>query len=356
MDWSNERYARLYTRDTTTWKLLDWRARCTLALLLRKVSRAGILEVDGHGIRGLAAALEMPYEVVKPGVEQLMAEGIDIVVQTPNAFVLSKYIEAQEAISSPAHRSREYRARQRDMALAGVTFRDGSVTKRDDQDGEDDFEDQDSTVTKRDAGVTKRDGSVTKRDDTPPETVTLVPVLSGERSDPPAPSGLPDPDYAPIAISGGVQTPRTPAPEEISRGERDRWCTAKWAELNAHRARIAKRFGLDGVRDLSPMDAGRRDLAMRVRDGGDSVRADVEHVIAVRVAEAEATKSVRWLGGGMFDLHGDQWRNAIAMTPDDARRPRGTKPPTTTPMRSAPVSPNDEDTAFLPRSHRKDAS
>jgi hypothetical protein len=37
MDWANERYVRLFVRDTTTWKLLPWQSRLLLPAILRKL-------------------------------------------------------------------------------------------------------------------------------------------------------------------------------------------------------------------------------------------------------------------------------------------------------------------------------
>lgn len=41
MNWSDERYVKLYERDTLTW---PWQAKCVFALLLRKVDRSGVLD------------------------------------------------------------------------------------------------------------------------------------------------------------------------------------------------------------------------------------------------------------------------------------------------------------------------
>lgn len=131
MDYSNERWIRVYTRDTTTWKVMDWRARSVLMLLLRKVTRSGVLDVGGRGVRGLAAMIEMPLEIVGEGIRQLIEEGV--VAETPTSFVLPKFIEAQESTTSDAQRSRDYRERQRDRELSGsVTKRDATETNRDD--------------------------------------------------------------------------------------------------------------------------------------------------------------------------------------------------------------------------------
>jgi len=45
MDWSNERYVRVYTRDTAEYLALCWQAKALLSLLLRKCDRAGVVVV-----------------------------------------------------------------------------------------------------------------------------------------------------------------------------------------------------------------------------------------------------------------------------------------------------------------------
>lgn len=142
MDWANERWVRIYTRDSTTWKMLDWKGRALLALLMRKVTRAGELDVGGRGPRGMAAVVEMPVDVTEDALAQLIAEGV--VVEAAGSYVIPKFLEAQESVSTPAHRSREYRERQRDVALGRNA--------------------DNVTVTPRDAGVTSRDEIVTPRD------------------------------------------------------------------------------------------------------------------------------------------------------------------------------------------------
>ena len=72
MDYSNERWVRLYTRDTATWKLVDWRARTVLLHILRKADRAGVIDVGKDGELGLAALLELPREIVADGLRQLL--------------------------------------------------------------------------------------------------------------------------------------------------------------------------------------------------------------------------------------------------------------------------------------------
>jgi hypothetical protein len=125
---------RVYTRDTVTWSLLNWEARALLLFLIRKADRSGVIDTNGHGKRGIAVLVLMPYEVVSVAVDALISESILEV--HPNGFVLPKFIEAQESPASDAQRQREARERRR-------------VTHRDD------------TVTKRDEPITKRDDTVT---------------------------------------------------------------------------------------------------------------------------------------------------------------------------------------------------
>lgn len=99
LDWANERYVRVYTRDTTTWKLCDWRARTVLLHLFRKVDRSGVLDVGDDGVAGLAAVLELPLEeIVEPGIAQLVKRGT--VEHGNGAYVIPNFIEAQGNVSS----------------------------------------------------------------------------------------------------------------------------------------------------------------------------------------------------------------------------------------------------------------
>lgn len=126
LDWANERYVRVYTRDTTTWKLCDWRARTVLLHLFRKVDRSGVLDVGEDGVAGLAAVLELPLEeIVEPGIAQLVKRGT--VERTADAYIIPNFLDAQETSSSDAQRQRAAREKRR----AAKRFRDEDVTKRD---------------------------------------------------------------------------------------------------------------------------------------------------------------------------------------------------------------------------------
>jgi hypothetical protein len=117
MRWEDERYVRVYVRDTAEWLALGWQAQALLILLLRKADRAGIVHTGKAGVRGLAALVAMPLEVVTPAVEALLSDGC--LRSMEGGYVFPNFLAAQEAKSSDAQRKREQRARDREKALAG---------------------------------------------------------------------------------------------------------------------------------------------------------------------------------------------------------------------------------------------
>ena len=126
MRWEDERYVRLYTRDTTDWLLWPWQSRAVFPLLMRKADRAGMLQLGKHGLRGLAPLLALPPEVIEPGVAGLLEDGC--LVLNGETLVLRNFVEAQEATASNAKRCRDHRAKLRDEALSD-TKRVASDTK-----------------------------------------------------------------------------------------------------------------------------------------------------------------------------------------------------------------------------------
>lgn len=119
MDWSNERYVRLYTRDTVNTQLLSWEARCVFWELLRKVDRSGVLEIGNvEPGKALAVALRVPAEVASTALAEWLADGR--VELRDGAIVVPNHLGAQEAPQSDRARARASRERR----SAGVTIRD----------------------------------------------------------------------------------------------------------------------------------------------------------------------------------------------------------------------------------------
>lgn len=125
MDWFNERYVRVYCRDTPGWIVLPWEARALWLFLLRKMDRAGTLDLGRYGNRGIAAAVGMPLEVVEAMLPLLLEDGC--LVHEGDRLRVPNYIAANETPSSGAERMRAYRERSRAKKSIGG---DNTVTNR----------------------------------------------------------------------------------------------------------------------------------------------------------------------------------------------------------------------------------
>ncbi len=118
MNFGDERYVRVYTRDTVDWQALGWEAQALFLLMLRKVDRAGILDLGRSGVRGLAAMVAIPVDVTERSLQILLDDGC--IEQRGTALIVRNFIEAQEACMSPAVRQQESRLRRRDMLRSGL--------------------------------------------------------------------------------------------------------------------------------------------------------------------------------------------------------------------------------------------
>lgn len=124
------------------------------------------------------------------------------------------------------------------------------------------------------------------------------------------------PDAVPVLTPVPAPTP----PEQPSPGSDSRRTLVNrtWDRLNAKRAAMATARGWADVRPLHPHDPGRTELAARILEAGERAEADVEHVLAIAFAEADAKGTVRWLVGAMFEKR--RWSTALAMQIADAKR------------------------------------
>lgn len=122
MNWSDERYVRLYTRDTVDWLSWSWQAQALFCLLLRKADRLGEIDLGRHGTKGIAAHVKMPWKVAEPALAELLA---DSCIQAQDragrtVLVFRNYTTANEAIASGAERQRRYRERRHGVTGDGA--------------------------------------------------------------------------------------------------------------------------------------------------------------------------------------------------------------------------------------------
>ena len=180
MDWENERYVRIYVRDTVDLALMHWVSRNALWELFRKMDRAGVIDLGEHDpARGLAALMRMPEEVMRGCLEDWLRDGVVELHTVGGAqyLVSPNYIEAQEAKQSDRARAKSSRELRRDRArlLVIVEHMDGERQSETPGDGQHVLDDPGppDSVTERDAAdvlpppahgpVTNRDETVTQR-------------------------------------------------------------------------------------------------------------------------------------------------------------------------------------------------
>lgn len=130
MNWSDERYVRLFTRDSVTWSLWSWNTQAIFMGMLRKADRAGVIDVSDHDpAEAIAALLRAPLDQVRSALSDLEKSGT--VVRGDHALVFPNYIWAQETPQSDKARQAESRAKRAAQSslsthklVAGVTIRD----------------------------------------------------------------------------------------------------------------------------------------------------------------------------------------------------------------------------------------
>jgi hypothetical protein len=357
MDWSNERYVRVYTRDTTTWKLMDWRGRVVLSLLFRKVDRAGVLDVGHDGVLGLAAVLELPIEIVEAGIAQLTSArgGTPTVVDTGTAYVLPNFIEAQEAPSSDPQRKRESRARRRDVALA--VSRKLLFPAAGETDGHETGQDRDArsqlvTPICADPICADPESSLPARA-IPPSTAPVPPPPTAPAVSPPAPARA-------FREQDPPARERTPGPREQEPTVReqlpprafdpdDAQARGKLAELTYRRVSdarlaIARELGLPEQLPFPAITPAARplrfnDLLERIREEGASAIAACDRVVENLIAQARDERSIEWLDPKAFGSGAwNHARNRVA--PPVAAR--AAKPPKRRADPPAPVVPREQ--------------
>jgi hypothetical protein len=134
VDWSNERYVRIYTRKTVKYLLYPWQTRAIRDLIFKELDRAGILEIgDSDPAEAVSVAIGIPLEVVSEGLPPLLKDGT--LAYCDSSIFCPNFLEAQETKQSDKERQRKTREVRRDTkkleALKLVTERDDAVTNRD---------------------------------------------------------------------------------------------------------------------------------------------------------------------------------------------------------------------------------
>jgi hypothetical protein len=266
MNFDDERFVKIYPRNTTNWKLLGWEGRCVLMMLFREVDRAGCLDIEG-GMEGLALLLDLPPDVTERGFAACVKRGT--VAQNGNLAIIPNFTRAQDARQTNRVRQAESRARRREVAMSqNVT----DVAQR---------------VTECDAmshAVT--DGHTASHDVTPRLDQTRLDQTKDSHvdSDSSQPELKPEPQRAADTSTGFALVPAnaTPAPKEPSKAQiQAQVALGLFAEL------VAARMGvIAGAEQLQPRPAAIAGLKACLGQG--YTPDQIRHVIKLKVAEVRA--------------------------------------------------------------------
>lgn len=238
MDWSNEDYVRVYTRDTADDYELSWQARALWHEMLRKFDRAGVINAR-NGWTSIARAVRMPDDVVLAAGSELERDGR--VVATPKGFFAPNFTAAQTARKSDRARQQESRDRRRAEAA------DGATRVR---------SDSGPTATPQVQETTQPRHTVSHdvtQSHTTSQNVTLT-------SADPIPL-LTDPDPDPVALApADAQKPDRPKRRKLP----DDWRPARTdanleAEAKARARGVDLEFELQKLRDWAKADSERKD-------------------------------------------------------------------------------------------------
>lgn len=156
MNFEDEHYVRIYTRDTKTWLKWGWEGQTVFMHIDRRFDKAGTLDGIDDPVDDVALLTGLPVEVVKIGLQKLLDSGT--LELHSGRLVCPNYVAANSARKSDKLRAAESRARRSIEARIGVTKRDASS----------------QSVTDESQNVTVRHGSshaVTPRHDLSPSAV-----------------------------------------------------------------------------------------------------------------------------------------------------------------------------------------
>lgn len=123
MIFEDESYARLYTRKTLTNRRLQWVGRAVMQAMLggEEFDRAGVFAYQGDPAECISIVTEIPIDLVRVGLERLVATGTWIV--TPDAVVWPTFHYAQTCARSDKIRQAQSRERRANEAARGAAPR-----------------------------------------------------------------------------------------------------------------------------------------------------------------------------------------------------------------------------------------
>ncbi len=120
MNFEDESYVRLYTRNTLHWLTLRWEGQAIMLFLLKgQFDRMGMIDIEDHPPEEAIAALTgLPLDVVKTGWPRILER--EMLELRGSKIIWPKFLEAQTATKTPRERQAEHRRRTRDLIRSGI--------------------------------------------------------------------------------------------------------------------------------------------------------------------------------------------------------------------------------------------
>ena len=113
MNFQDEKFVKLYVRDTGTWCLWSWETRAVFCFLLRVVDRAGVLDLgSAKRENALSVILRIPPNVAKKALAELLECG-SVSINDRGTLLVDHFSEAQTARQNDRLRQEESRAFRR---------------------------------------------------------------------------------------------------------------------------------------------------------------------------------------------------------------------------------------------------
>jgi hypothetical protein len=312
MNFEDEHYVRVYTRDTKSWLRWGWEGQAVFVAVMRKLDKAGVMDIDDP-VEDVALVTGMPVEIVSVGLPRILKSGTFEVRQ--GHLICPRYIEGQSTPKSDAQRMRELRERRSAEARGGanVTFRNETVrvgsgcsegSKPDEKQVQLDTLIDELAAPPNRANVTKPNGTVTNPNETVTDRSTLftnavhnaVQINAEDQKNPLTPSGGGDPDSedAPADDSDGPtagQAPRVDPDDEVVTKVFDFWKQehghpkAKLERKRRSRIKARLREGFTGRELCIAIRGAKRDQFLmgqnsdgKVYDGLQTLLRDAEQV------------------------------------------------------------------------------
>ncbi len=113
MNYDEEIWVKVYTRDTASWMALSWQARGLSLEIARKLPKAtGELSLGRKGLSAIAPLVRATWEEIEPFVMELIDDGRLVYDAVRQVITDPQHVERQSAMTAGAERTRRWRTSQ----------------------------------------------------------------------------------------------------------------------------------------------------------------------------------------------------------------------------------------------------